>query len=132
MEKGFIFSLIIALVVGVFAISNGEKVEIDLIFTEIMISQAIVIFISTFLGAIIVSLISWVKSWRYKKEIKELNKRLILVDEEKEKINAEKNQIELKLNGEKSQLKEEITKLNNTINDIFDANNMNNTQNRQN
>lgn len=132
MEKGFIFSLIIALVVGVFAISNGEKVEIDLIFTEIMISQAIVIFISTFLGAIIVSLISWVKGWRYKKEIKELNKRLSLVDEEKEKINTEKNQIELKLNSEKSQLKDEITKLNNTINDILDANNMSNTQNRQN
>lgn len=124
MEKGFIFSLIIALVVGVFAISNGERVEIDLIFTEIMISQAIVIFISTFLGAIIVALISWVKSWRYEKELKELNRRIGLADEEKAKIINEKDQIEKKLNLENDGLKKEIAQLNNTINDILDANNM--------
>lgn len=87
MEKGFILSLIIAAIVGIFALSNGEKVEIDLIFTEVIMSQAIVIFISTFLGAVIVSLLSWVKSWKFKRQIKELNKKITMIEDEKRQLN---------------------------------------------
>lgn len=87
MEKGFILSLIIAAIVGIFALSNGERVEIDLIFTEVIMSQAIVIFISTFLGAIIVALLGWVKSWKYKRQIKELNKKITMVEDEKRQLN---------------------------------------------
>ena len=83
MEKGFIISLIIAALVGVFALSNGEYVEIDLIFTEVIMSQAIVIFISTFLGAIIVAFLGWMQGWKLKKQIKDLNKRISTIEEEK-------------------------------------------------
>jgi len=83
MEKGFIISLIIAALVGVFALSNGEHVEIDLIFTEVIMSQAIVIFISTFLGAIIVAFLGWMKGWKFKKQIKDLNKKIMTIEEEK-------------------------------------------------
>lgn len=86
MEKGFIISLILAGIVGLFALSNGEKVEIDLIFTQVIMSQAIVIFVSAFLGAIIVAFLSWVKGFRLKKEIKELNRRIIGFEEDKKKL----------------------------------------------
>lgn len=83
MEKGFILSLILAAIVGVFALSNGERVEIDLIFTEVFMSQAIVIFISTFLGAVIVAILGWMKSWKFKRQIRDLNKKITSVEEEK-------------------------------------------------
>ncbi len=86
MEKGFIFSLIIAVIVGIFAVSNGERVEIDLIFTRVYMSQAIVIFISTFMGAVIVAIIGWVRSWRYKKQIKDLNKKITSLEDDKLRI----------------------------------------------
>ncbi len=86
MEKGFIISLIIAVIVGIFAVSNGEKVEIDFIFTSLYMSQAIVIFISTFLGAIIVAIIGWIKGWRYKKIIKDLNKTITSLEDDKNRI----------------------------------------------
>lgn len=86
MEKGFIISLIVAGLVGIFALSNGDKVEIDFIFTQVIMSQAIVIFISAFLGAIVVAVLGWVKDFRLKKEIKELNKRIIGFEEEKNRL----------------------------------------------
>ena len=36
MEKGFIIALVFALIVGVFALANGEQVAIDFVFTEVM------------------------------------------------------------------------------------------------
>lgn len=86
MEKGFILSLIFAGIVGIFALSNSEKVAIDLIFTKVEISQAIVIFISAFLGAIIVAILGWVKDLRMKREIKELITQKDTAEEEKKKL----------------------------------------------
>lgn len=107
MEKGFILSLILAVIVGVFAVSNGGKVEIDLIFTEVLMSQAIVIFISTFLGAVIVAILGWIRSWKFKKQIKDLNKKIALVEDEK-----------LRLNQEIEKKEEQIKTLYNRNNDI--------------
>jgi len=76
MQKGFIFSLIFAAIVAIFALANANKVAIDLLFTKIQISQAIVIFISTILGAIIMALLGMVRTFKLKKEIKELNKEI--------------------------------------------------------
>lgn len=76
MEKGFIVSLIFAAIVAIFALNNSDKVWIDLFFTEIEMSQAIIIFISALLGAIIVAIFGWVKSFKFNKEKKELNKRI--------------------------------------------------------
>lgn len=83
MEKGFILSLIFAGIVGVFALSNSEQVAIDLIFITVEISQAIVIFISAFLGAIIVAILGWVKDLKYKKMIKDLTKEKDIIQEDK-------------------------------------------------
>ena len=89
MEKGFILSLIIAAIVGIFALANGDVVEIDLIFTKIFMSQAIIIFISTLLGAVIVSLLSWVRTFKLKKEVRDLNRKTLLLEEEKHGLEVE-------------------------------------------
>ena len=82
MQKGFIFSLIFAAIVAVFALSNADKVLIDLLFTKIEISQAIVIFVSTILGAVIVALLGMVKTFKLKKEIKETSKEIEPLEKE--------------------------------------------------
>ena len=76
MEKGFIIALVFAIIVGVFALANSEIVMIDFLFTEVAVSQAIVIMISTFLGAIIVFTFSYYKIFKLKQEIKNLKKQI--------------------------------------------------------
>ncbi len=83
MEKSFILSLIFAAIVAVFALKNGDKVLIDFIFTKVKVSQAIVIFLSAILGAVVVAILSGVKNIKYKKEIRDLNKELQSLKEEK-------------------------------------------------
>lgn len=87
MEKGFILSLIFAAIVAVFALRNGDQVLIDFLFTKVEISQAIVIFTSAILGAVIVSILTTMKNIKFKKEIKELNKKVKGILEEKEDLN---------------------------------------------
>jgi len=86
MEKGFILSLVFAAIVGIFALKNSDKVLIDLFFTKLEMSQAIVIFISALLGAVIAAVLGWVKTIKLKKDIKELNKRVEAIETEKNKL----------------------------------------------
>ena len=103
MEKGFIFSLIFAAIVAVFALNNGDKVLIDFLFTKVEISQAIVIFASAILGAVTVSILGGVKNLKFKKEIKELNKKIDSIEEEREnlKLLLEERGNEIKILNEK-------------------------------
>lgn len=118
MEKGFIFSIIFAVIVGLFAMNNGEKVEIDLIFTSITMSQAIVIFISALLGAIVVSFMSLVKSFHFKKEVKELNKKITVLEDEIKK----KDEVYVSLEKEKNILERLIIEKDSQINTLVDIN----------
>ena len=110
MEKGFIFSLIFAAIVAVFALNNADKVLIDFLFTKVEISQAIVIFASAILGAMTVFILGWVKNLKFKKEIKELNKKIDSIEEDR------KN---LKLLLEERGAEIKILKDNNTIDDTY-------------
>lgn len=83
MEKGFILSLIFTGIVAVFALNNSEVVNIDLIFTTISVSQAIVILISALLGAIVVAILGFFRKIKMNREIKSLK-------EEKENIATER------------------------------------------
>lgn len=80
MEKGFILSLIFAAIIAVFALKNGAKVPIDLFFTEVQMSQAIIILISALFGAIIAAAFSWVRSLKLNKKIKNLNHEISDLD----------------------------------------------------
>ncbi len=72
MQKGFVIILILALIIGIFAISNSGVVSIDFIIAEVELSQAIVIFICVLLGALVASIFGLIRQMSLKKEIKEL------------------------------------------------------------
>lgn len=88
MEKWFVISLVIAIIIGAFAISNSEVVEIDLIFTTLEVSQAIVIFISALLGAFVVVILESIRVWKLKRKIKELEKNRSIMEEENDKLSV--------------------------------------------
>ncbi|WP_422485239.1 LapA family protein [Gudongella sp. DL1XJH-153] len=72
MQKSFIFILVLAIIIGIFALSNGDVVEIDFVFARVMLSQAIVIFISVLLGAAVATSFGVLREMKLKKQIKEL------------------------------------------------------------
>ena len=88
MEKSFIFSLIFAVLVAIFALANADKVAINLLFTDVLVSQAMVIFISTILGAVIMALLGMFKSFKLKKEIKDLKKQIEPLEIERDNLTA--------------------------------------------
>lgn len=97
MQKGFVIILILAVIIGIFALSNSEVVAIDFIFTEIMLSQAIVIFICVLLGALVASLFGFIRQVSLKKDIKELKTRNAALQNKLEEL-------ELKLADKETQL----------------------------
>lgn len=88
MEKGFILSLIFAAIVAIFALNNSYSVSINLLFTKVEISQALVILISALLGAIVAAMFSGVRSLKSNRKIKNLNQEIEDLDvKNKELIN---------------------------------------------
>ena len=75
MQTRFILSLLFATIVAIFALKNANKVLIDFIFNKVYISQALIIFISAILGAVIVAILGSIRIFKLKKELKESNKR---------------------------------------------------------
>ena len=73
MEKGFILSLIFAAIIAIFALNNSSMVMIDFIFTEVEMSQAIVILISAIFGAVVAAIFSGVRSLKSGRKVKGLN-----------------------------------------------------------
>ncbi len=86
MDRRFIVSLVFAVIVGIFALANGEKVAIDFIFKKVYTSQALIILISALLGALIVFLISSIKSMRLKQNIKKMEKEISELEEKNESL----------------------------------------------
>ncbi|MFA5523119.1 MAG: LapA family protein [Tissierellales bacterium] len=95
MEVKFIISLIFAVLVAVFAIQNAGNVEINFLFTKFTISQAVVILSSAIVGAFIVVLLSLVKQIKQNMKIKQLNKEMGVVLEEKEKLQTQVDELAL-------------------------------------
>lgn len=88
MEKGFILSLIFAAIVAIFALNNSATVPINLFFTKIELSQAIVIFISALLGAVVAFMFSWVRRLKLNREIKRLNNEMEILKQESQKLRS--------------------------------------------
>ncbi len=70
----FIVGLVFAIIITVFALTNANPVVINLFFYKITASQALVIFISAALGAVIVSSLGFVNQIKLKNQIKTLRK----------------------------------------------------------
>ncbi len=88
MEIRFIISLLFSILVAIFAIQNAGNVEINFLFTRFTISQAIVILASAIVGAIIVLFLSLIKQIKQSMKIKQLNKEITALTEERDKLQA--------------------------------------------
>lgn len=76
MSWKFVLSLILALIVAIFAIQNAEPVGVMLLFKKAEISQALIILISAVLGALIVAFLGMISQMKLKAVIRE-NKKVI-------------------------------------------------------
>ena len=114
--ESFILSLICCYCI--FCFKNGDKVLIDFIFTKVEVSQAIVIFLSAILGAVVVAILSGVKNIKYKKEIRDLNKELQSLKEEKNNMQVlleDRGEEIAKLKKSIKELEQKIEEFNNSI-----------------
>ena len=82
----FILSLILAVIVTVFALTNSSPVVINFFFTEFTGSLALVIFLSAMLGALVVMLLGIGRFIGFKLETKRLNKEKTTLTKEKETL----------------------------------------------
>ncbi len=82
MELRLILSLIVALFIVIFSIQNSASVVIKLLFIEFNVSLAVVILISTILGAIIVMLMWAIQKIQLNKKIKEQAKKIENLEKE--------------------------------------------------
>ena len=98
----FIAALILSIIVASFAIVNSKIVTINLLFTKVSVSQALVIFISVAIGAIIALLFGLVKEIKLKKELKEKKKETKNLQKEKKNLEAEVEQLESTSNSSDS------------------------------
>lgn len=111
MQFTFIFSLIFAVVVAIFALLNRDTVTVDIFFTQFQTSQAVVILCSAFLGAVLVYLLDLVKKIKSGFKNKELEKKVKGLVLEMEKITEEAENYKsqnVDLMDENNQLKEKL------------------------
>ncbi|MCW6095266.1 LapA family protein [Clostridium sporogenes] len=85
MRNGFVFSLIMALIVAIFAIQNAAAIPIKILFWEINFSLAIIILLSAVIGAVITGIMGIKKERGIKKQTKDISNKI----EELEKTNAD-------------------------------------------
>lgn len=95
MEFKFILSLLFAVLVAIFAIQNAGNVDINFLFANFTISQAVIILCSTIVGALIVLLLGLVKQIKQNMKIKQLNKEIEMLREEKDKLQVKVDEYSL-------------------------------------
>lgn len=82
MSWKFVLSLILALIVAVFAIQNAEPVTVNLLFKKAYVSQALIILISAISGALAVAFLGLANQMKLKSTIKNNNKTILSLEEE--------------------------------------------------
>lgn len=70
----FVIGLIFAVLVTAFAMVNAKPVEINLLFTKFEASQALLVFFSAAMGAIVVTFMGLIRHFRLTGEIRALRK----------------------------------------------------------
>jgi len=93
MKATFILSLAMAILIAIFALLNGGTVPVNLGFANLESSLALVILVSVAIGAIIIYLIDVVGKFKSAYKIKELEKKIAVLEKE----NAEKTAVITKL-----------------------------------
>jgi len=93
----FILSLIFAVIVCLFALTNSTQVVINLFFYKFEGSLALVIFLSAMLGALVLGLLGIARFIRFRLEISRLTKEKDLLFKEKEALTKEKEVLAAKI-----------------------------------
>jgi len=75
MQVYIVLILIFAIIITLFALFNSVVVPVSLLFFEVEVSLALVIIVSTLIGAVLTALIGTARKIRSGKEIKGLNKK---------------------------------------------------------
>jgi uncharacterized integral membrane protein len=85
MQLYFVLSLIASIVVVIFAVTNAAPVPVRFFFAKYEFSLALIIFISTALGAIIATMLGLIKQFKLKKQIKKLNveNQMLIIENKK-------------------------------------------------
>lgn len=91
MQKNIIITLILSVFIAVFAILNAAAVPVNLIFTTINLSAALVILISASVGAVIVYLIDTLSKRKTNKVIKENEKTIVRMTTELQQLTDKYN-----------------------------------------
>lgn len=86
MQILFIFSLIFAILVSIFAVMNSDPVTIKLLWKQFEFSQAIVILGSAAFGAIIVALMGMVSRVKSTLKVRELQNKIKGLEKEVEEL----------------------------------------------
>ncbi|MGM0501186.1 MAG: LapA family protein [Bacillota bacterium] len=89
MRLNFIIALILSIVVASFAIVNSKVVAINLLFSTVSVSQALVIFISVAVGAIIALLFGLVKEFKLKRDLKDSKQQIKELEKENKQLKEE-------------------------------------------
>jgi len=114
MQFGFILALIISLLIAIFAIQNGSVVTIDLFFASFQVSQAIVIIISTVVGAIVAAILGSIRQFKHFSITKELKNKIKLIESENmdmhKSVSSYENEVQI-LTDERNEMKSELAKL---------------------
>jgi uncharacterized integral membrane protein len=92
----FIVSLVFAIIITIFALTNANPVVINLLFYKFQASQALVIFISAALGAVIVASLGLVNQIKLKSQIKTLHKTNEELSSKINSLSTELNHAEIK------------------------------------
>lgn len=82
MQFRFVSALFFAVLVTLFAVVNAKAVDVNLLFSEIRLSLAVIIFGSAAVGALIVALLGTVKHMSMLWKMKDLEKQLSIKNSE--------------------------------------------------
>jgi len=82
MQLTYIFALLFALVVAIFALLNAQPVTVDFVFNEFQISLALVILVSAFAGAIILGFLGLFRQVRKGFKSREINAKIKNLEEQ--------------------------------------------------
>lgn len=76
MQKNLIITLLFSILIALFAILNAAAIPVNLIFSKVEISAALVILIAAALGALLIYSIDMINKLKMNKRIKQLEKEL--------------------------------------------------------
>lgn len=108
MQKNIIITLLFSILIALFAVLNAAAVPVNLIFTKVDVSAALVILISASIGAIIVYSLDAVPKMKSRKKCRELEKSNSTLTNENTQLKEKNAQLELEI----GKYKNEIEKLN--------------------